>query len=120
MSPSVPRPASVSIISNTVVLLGSDITLTCSVELSSAVTDSDLSLLLVDVQLSRDGTPLTLTGPTVTGTTFAYTIQLESFNRRDAGNYTCTATVRPKPTSTHLTALGDSIQTAMLVIIVGE
>ena len=98
------------------VLLGSDVTLTCTVELSSAVVESDLSLLMVDTQLSRDGMPLAITGLTVTGTTFVYTIQLSSFDTRDAGNYTCTATVRPKPTSTHLTASGDSVQAAIVIM----
>ena len=101
------------------VVLGSDVILTCTVELSSAVVDSDLILIMVDTQLSRDETPLTLTGLTVTGTTFVYTIHLSSFDRRDAGNYTCTATVRPKPTSTHITASGESVQTAAIVIMAG-
>ena len=61
---------------------------------------------MVDAQLSRDGTTLALTGPTVAGTTFTYTIQLDSFGRNDSGNYTCTATVRPQPTSTYLTGSG--------------
>ena len=82
--------------------VGSDVTLTCTVELSPSVVNSDLSVLMVDAQLSRDGTPLTLTGPTVAGTTFTYTIQLDSFGRNDSGNYTCTATVRPHPNSTFL------------------
>ena len=64
--------------------------------------ESDLSLLIVDAQLSRDGTPLTLTGQTVAGTTFTYTIQLDSFERSDSGNYTCTATVGPKPPSFYI------------------
>ena len=85
------------------VSLQSDVTLSCTVELGPAVSQSDVPLLTVDAQLSRDGTPLALTGPTVTGTTFTYTIQLDSFGRSDSGNYTCTATVRPQTTSTYLT-----------------
>ena len=83
--------------------LGSDVTLRCTVQLDPAIVESDLSLLIVDAQLSQDGTPLVLTGPTVTGTTFTYTIQLDSFGRSDSGNYICTATIRPQPTSTYLT-----------------
>ena len=82
--------------------VGSDVTLTCAIEYGTTVVDSDLSLLMVDAQLSRDGTPLTLTGPTVTGTTFTYTIQLNSFGMNDSGNYNCSATVKPKPTSSYL------------------
>ena len=78
--------------------------------------ESDLSVLMVDAQLSRDGTPLTLTGPTVAGTTFTYTIQLNSFGRSDSGNYTCTATVRPQPPSTFLTESGEQSDTDELVI----
>ena len=66
--------------------------------------ESDLSLLMVDAQLSRDGTPLTLTGPTMAGTTFTYTIQFDSFRRNDSGNYTCTATARPQPASSYINA----------------
>ena len=84
------------------VQVGSDVTLTCAIEFGTTVVDSDLSLIIVDAQLSRDETPLTLTGSTVTGTTFTYTIQLDSFGRNDSGNYTCSATVRPKPTSSYL------------------
>ena len=87
--------------------LGSDVTLNCAVELDPAIVESDLSLVMVDAQLSRDGTPLDVTGPTVTGTTFTYTIQLDSFGRSDSGNYTCTATVRPQPTLTFLTGSGE-------------
>ena len=88
---------------NSLQIVGSDVTLTCIVELNPAIVASDLPLLMVDAQLSRDGIPLALTGPTVTGTTITYTTQLVSFGRSDSGNYTCTATVRPRPSSTYLT-----------------
>ena len=93
-------------------IVGSDLTLTCTVELNSAIVNSEIFLLVVDAQLSRDGTPLALTGPTVTGTTVTYATQLNSFGRSDSGNYTCTATVRPQPSSTYLTGneiLSDTI-----------
>ena len=93
---------------------GTTVRVTCTVELSPAVVESDLSLLMVDAQLSRDGTPLTLTGPTVAGTTFTYTIQLDSFGRSDSRNYTCTATVRPQQPSTFLTESGEQSDTARL------
>ena len=87
-------------------------------ELNTTVVDSDLILLMVDAQFSKDGTPLTLTGLAVTGTTFTYTIRLDSFDRRDAGNYTCTANVTPSSTSTYLTASGES-RCASIVIMAG-
>ena len=77
---SVPTPASVTVPGDQAnpVNAGSTVILTCTVELSPAVVESDLSVIMVNTQLSRDGTPLTLAGPTVAGTTFTYTIQLDS------------------------------------------
>ena len=101
------------------VMDGSDITLTCTVMLNPVIVESDLSLLMVDAQLSQpDGTPLALTGPTVTGTTFTYTTQLNSFGRSDSGNYTCNATVRPQQTSTYLT--GDETLSDLVEVTTGE
>ena len=97
---------------------GSDVTVTCVVEMAQGVVDSDLSLLMVDAQLSREGTPLTLTGPTVTGTTFTYTIQLDSFGRNDSGNYNCTATVRPRHNLTYL--IGNGVTSAITKVVTGE
>ena len=102
----VPTPSSIILTSSdtsSLQIVGSDVTLTCMLELNPAIVETDLPLLMVDIQLSRDGTPLALTGPTVTETTFTYTIQLNLFGRSDSGNYTCTATVRPQPSSTYLT-----------------
>ena len=94
--------------------VGADITVTCTVELGPSVVESDLSVLMVDAQLSRDGTPLTLTGPTVAGTTFTYTIQLNSFGRTESGNYTCTATV--SSSSSFLTGSGSQSGTARVTV----
>ena len=91
----------------------SSITVTCIVELGSAVKESELSLLMVSAQLSRDGTLLNLSDPTVTGTAFIYTRQFEPFGRRDSGNYTCTVIVRSRPTATYLTGsrvLSDTVK----------
>ena len=73
--------------------------------LNSAILGSEIFLVSVDAQLSRDGTPLALTGPIVSGTIFAYTTLLNSFRKSDFGNYTCTATVRPHPSSSYLTGV---------------
>ena len=88
---------------NSLQIVGSDVTLTCTLELNPAIVETDLPLLMVDAQLSRDGIPLALTGPIVTGTTFTYTTELNSFGRSDSGNYTCTAIVRPQPSLTYFT-----------------
>ena len=100
-----PHPSSVTLSSDPVspIIVGSAVILTCTVELGPLVMESELSLLVVDAQLTRDGTTLDVTGPKGTGTTFTYTIQLESFERDDSGNYTCIAIVRPQQSSTYLT-----------------
>ena len=100
------------------VTIGSGITLTCTLMLNSAIVVSDLSLLMVDAQLSKDGTPLTLTGRTMTDTTFTYTTQLVSFRRSDSGNYTCTATVGPQPTSIYLA--GNEVLSSTIGIKAGK
>ena len=83
------------------VMLGSDVTLTCTLGLNSAIVASDLSLLMIEIQLLRDG--VLFDNPLATGITFTYATQLTSFGRSDFGNYTCTATVRPQPTAVYLT-----------------
>ena len=116
----VPTPSSITLTSSegNFIVIGSDVTLTCTVRLHSAIVESDLPLLMVDAQLSRDGTPLTLTNPTVTGTTFTYTTQLNSFGRSDSGNYICTATVRPQPSSTFITG-SETLQSGIISIRAG-
>ena len=86
-----------------VVTVGTGIILTCTLVFNLAIVASDVSLLMVDTQLSRDGTLLTLTGPTVTGATITFTTQFNSFGKSDSGNYTCTATVAPQPSAIYLT-----------------
>lgn len=57
---------------------------------------SEVSLIVVNAQLFRDETqPVNLTEPTVIGTTIVFTRKFESFERKDSGNYTCTAVVKP-------------------------
>ena len=83
--------------------------------MNQEILDSEIFLLMVDVQVSwPDGTPLTIAGPTVTGTTFIYTTQLNSFGRSDSGNYTCNATVRPQPSSTYLTGISIMLDIARI------
>ena len=40
-----------------VVIVGTDVSLTCTLMFNSEIMASDLSLLMVDVQLTRDGAP---------------------------------------------------------------
>ena len=117
----VPPPSTLMLISSgnsDIVTVGTGVTLTCTLMLNSAIVESDVSLLMIDTQLSRDGTPLALTGPTVSSTTFTYTTQLNSFGRSDAGNYTCTAVIRPQPTAIYLT--GNEILSSVINIGAGK
>ena len=84
--------------------------------------EPELSLLIVDAQLFRNETPLNLTGPPeMRGTTFTYSIQLNSFGRSDLGNYSCTATVTPQPSATYLTGTRQQQSDVIeLVLLVGE
>ena len=91
--------------SNPISLPGSDVILTCIVELSPLLVGSNLSLLMVDVWMFKDETTLALTGPTMIGSTFTYTVKLDSFGRNDSGIYACTATVQPQPNSMYLTGI---------------
>ena len=107
----VPTPEYIGISSNQtspIQPIDSAISLTCTVELGPAVMDSDLSLLIVETQLSRDGTELNITDQKMTGTTFIYTYLIDSFGRNDSGNYNCTATVRPLENSMYL-IVGDPL-----------
>ena len=106
----VPDPQSVFLTSSPAApnINGDGVTLTCTVNMRQEILDSEIFLLVVDAWLSQpNGTPLALTGPRVTGTTFTYTAQLNSFGRSDSGNYTCTATVRPQPSSVYLNGTGE-------------
>ena len=72
----------------------------------------------MDAQLSRDGTTLALTGPTVTGTRFTYSFRMESFTSCDNGNYVCTATVSLRSPSPYVT--GNVTMTGQAIIAVGK
>ena len=120
----VPTPSSLMLMSNggnsddITVVVGSDLTLTCTLVLNSAIMGSENALLMVEAQLSRNGTALALPSLSVTGTTFTYTTQLNSFGRSDSGNYTCTATIRPQATAVYLT--GNEILSSHINIRAGN
>ena len=106
----VPDPQSVTLTtsSGTTILNGDDVKVNCIVELGPAVMESELSLLMVEAQLSRDGiTMRNLSSPMISGTTFTYTTVLNSFYRRYSGNYSCIATIRPQSSSVYLYGTGE-------------
>jgi hypothetical protein len=101
-------------------VFGSDVTLTCTLWLNSAIVVNDLSLLMVDVQLSRDG--ILLDNPTqspVPGTTYTYTTQLNPFGISDVGNYTCTATVGPQLTAVYVTG-NEALESGTIRVTTGK
>ena len=115
----VPTPSSLTLTtSSEAAVVGSNITLICTLVLNPAIVRSENALLMVNAQLSRDGTPLALTGLSVTGTTFTYTTMVNSFGRSDSGNYTCNATVRPLSTSLYLT--GIEMLSSKISVITGK
>ena len=85
--------------------------------MNSLVMVSELSLLMVNASITRpNGTMLNLKW--ISGTTFTYTTQVNSFGDNDVGNYTCNATVRPGPTATFLTGGGEL--SGGIEILIGE
>ena len=117
---SVPPPSSVSVTStpsSPVNNIVSTVTVNCVVELSPALRASDVSLLMMDIRMSRDGTQQTLTGPTVTGSTVTYTRRFGSFGRNDSGNYTCTVNIRPTgPTASYIIGSAERTSTSEITI----
>ena len=89
---------------------GSDISLTCSVQMNQNILSSELSLLMVTAQLiGPDGSVLTLYGPEISGTNFIYTARVDSFGDSDAGNYTCNVTIRPRFSLIFLSGVGQLV-----------
>ena len=97
-----------------VVFNGSYVAIDCIVELGPIVKESELSLLVVDAQMSRDGNMLILSDHSNSSTTFTYTTIVKSFGRTDAGNYTCVATIRPRSSSVYLNGTGESFNTTQV------
>ena len=100
----VPPPTFVTI-TNGSFNVGSDVILTCTVELSPAV---DVSVTVNTGWTGPAGFMTTNTAQPVKGSTTTYTSTtiIQPFGRDQSGNYTCTATVRPQSTSTYLTGSG--------------
>ena len=117
----VPTPSFITLTSteaNSIEIIGSDVTLTCSVELNPAILGPEIFLLTVDARLFRDGTQMVLNGPTVVGTIYTYIAQLNSFGKSDYGNYSCMATIRPQPSLPYL--IGTDMLSDTLSIIISK
>ena len=73
----------------------------------NAVTDFEVSLLTMEVQLIHpSGANLSLSNPVVSGTTFKYSTEVKGFNDNNFGIYICSVIVRPRSSSQYLTGTG--------------
>jgi hypothetical protein len=100
----VPAPTSVmpsSSIPNPIPPFGSDVTLTCAVELSSAV---DVPVTVNTVMSTDEGFIRTSTAQPVMGsiTNYTSTFMISSFGRSNSGFYTCRATVSLTTSSAYI------------------
>ena len=79
---------------------GSDVTLVCTVMLSSRPVSLNVTFELLRTYPA--GSPLTTTTPSVTGSTYITTAMISSFGRNDSGVYTCRATASSASTNTYI------------------
>ena len=101
------------------VLNGSDVTLICSVQMDQNVLTSELPFLMVNARLTRpDGSVFDLSDPVMSGTTYNFTTQVNSFGDSDVGDYTCTASVRLQASSPFLTGMGELVSNPINLAII--
>ena len=119
--PTVPDPQSVTVTSSlgTMVRIGSDITLTCSVQMGENVLSAHLeSLMTVNASITKpDETIVVLSSPKIERTAYKLTTQIKSFGDDDVGNYVCNATVEPSPTAIYLTGMGQRVSSPLKIVI---
>ena len=118
---SVPDPQSVTITSSTgrtLVLNGSNVTLTCSILLHQNIL-SELSLLMVTAQFTRpDGSVFDILDPVMSGVTYNFSTQVNSFGDNDVGNYTCNTTVSTCPSlRDFLIGMGQLVSNPIKIVI---
>ena len=84
------------------------------------MTQKDLSLLQLDIQLSRKGAPLMIIthSERVYMQPTTYTYPLESVTKCDSGEYICTATIFPQTPSPYVT--GNGTLTGRAVVTIGK
>ena len=101
------------------VRIGSDVTLTCSVQMGENVLSAHLkSLMMVNASITKpNGTVLVLSNPEIEGTAYKLTTQIISFGDDDVGNYTCNATVSPLPSAVYLTGMGQLVSSPFKIVI---
>ena len=100
------------------ILNGSDVNLTCSVQMGENISSAHLaSLMMVNASITKpDGTVLILSNPEIEGTAYKLTTQIISFGDDDVGNYACNATVRPLH-AVYLTGMGQLVSSPLEIVI---
>ena len=85
------------------------------------VLPSELSLLIVNASITKpDGTVLILSNPVIEDTAYKFTTQVTSFGDSDVGTYTCSATVKSKPSLTYLMGMGQLVSNPIIIVIISE
>ena len=99
--------------------IGSDVTLTCSVQMCENIPSAHLeSLMMVNASITKpDGTVVVLSNPEIEGTAYKLTTRIESFGDDDVGNYTCNVTVEPLPSAIYLTGMGQLVSSPLEIVI---
>ena len=97
----VPAPSSIMVSSIPIRPAGTDVTVTCTVELSN-VTDIPVTVNMVWTGPAGFNTTKITQHVTGSTTTYISTVMVNSFRRDQSGVYTCTATVRPMKMSEFL------------------
>ena len=99
--------------------IGSDVTLTCSVQMGENVLPAHLeSLMMVNASITKpDRTVLVLSNPEIEGTAYKLTTLIKSFDDNDVGNYTCNATIKPLSSAIYLTGMGQLVSSPFEIVI---
>ena len=118
----VTNPQSITVTSSQggAVLSGTNVIVTCTVELGpSVMSESDRSLITVEAWLFKDGNELIQTSNETDGSTYTFRFMVSSFSESDEGDYNCSAIVIPLPTSSYLTGMGQGESDPFPIIVAG-
>ena len=95
-SPSVPPPTvTITAVTNQVVIAGSNLTLTCNIQLDPSV---DCTVMVNSTWTAPGGATLSGSNPSWTGSSYQSTLMLTSLGTGNAGTYICGASVTPTNT----------------------
>ena len=96
ISPPVPPPIVTTIAApSQVVIAGSNLTLTCKIQLDPSV---DSTVMVNNTWIAPGGATLSGSNPSWTGSSYQSTLMLTSLGTGNAGNYICGALVTPTST----------------------